>query len=228
MLQISTTHYKHPESKLFENNHQFKAFPAQADSKIDFNSAQFFALGLLNVETLIDNCTDEILLAYPPSEWLAESEYVAYKNIDGKWQLDEANNEDWTFEFEEEQARFDALKSFHAQHGFLQYHPDKAPGDSSKSSLVTLGGQPMLGCNWDAYIWEDEEQLDTLMDAMDEDDDNEQAQELLKRSIVMNIDGDIYHYVAQISCMNYVESSADLIYFYNPQKKRVVMGVDFS
>ena len=86
----------------------------------------------------------------------------------------------------------------------------------------------MLGCNWDAYIWEDEEQLDTLMDAMDEDDDNEQAQELLKRSIVMNIDGDIYHYVAQISCMNYVESSADLIYFYNPQKKRIVMGVDFS
>lgn len=228
MLQISTTHYKHPESKLFENNHQFKAFPAQSDSTIDFNSAQFFALGLLNVETLIDNCTDEILLGYPPSEWLAESEYVAYKNINGKWQLDEANNEDWTFEFEEEQARFDALKSFHAQHGFLQYHADKAPGDSSKSSLVTLGGQPMLGCNWDAYIWEDEEQLDTLMDAMDEDDSNEQAQELLKRSIVMNIDGDIYHYVAQISCMNYVESSADLIYFYNPQKKRVVMGVDFS
>ncbi len=228
MLQISTTHYKHPESKLFENNHQFKAFPAQADSTIDFNSAQFFALGLLNVETLIDNCTDEILLAYPPSEWLAESEYVAYKNINGKWQLDEANNEDWTFEFEEEQARFDALKSFHVQHGFLQYHPDKAPGDSSKSSLVMVGGQPMLGCNWDAYIWEDEKQLDTLMDAMDEDVDNEQAQELLKRSIVMNIDGDIYHYVAQISCMNYVESSADLFYFYNPQKKRIVMGVDFS
>ncbi|MGB0899302.1 MAG: hypothetical protein ACPGSN_08610 [Psychrobium sp.] len=225
MLHLSDQNFIHPETKLYRNNAQFQAFPNHEEVK--FNNEQFFAIGKLNVKDIVKDCADDVFLGYPPSEWLAEQEYITYALIDGQWQLDVDDLDEWEFDFEDEQARYDDVKAFHNEHGFIQYHPNDEPDESRKSGLVNIGGQAPTGWNWDAYLWENEEESDALFDAS-EDKESEESQAILKRAIIMKVDGDIYHYIAHVQCMNYAESSADLIYFYNPQKKRVVMGVDYS
>lgn len=219
-----------PATKVLQATDFYKPFPSSQD--VAFNDTQLLPVGLLAYSKLDANSDDNVLIALPISMEIFDGDlpYISYSLTDIGWQVDAHNVDNLSEEkedFEDYSEYYQQAASFYAKHQRLNYTLDE---NDESVPLFEFGGQPILGCNWDAYLWDEEGDDETrYFDAMDEQSGENYSHYSTREIGFFDEEHDVdFAYLGTFCFSTYFEGGGEGIVFYSAKHKRVLVIAEFS
>lgn len=228
---IKDTEVQLTKENVLQNSAGYTAFPTT--ESVSFDPEILLPVGLLSGNTLKDAVEEDILIAIPNLQSTFDGDYpwITYSLTDNGWALDEEYVEDLKYKFEDNYIEhYNKAKDFFQSNQFLvksfkNDNPKKAP-------LFASGGQPPLGQNWDANMYDemgDNPELDNYHDVMEEEE-GEEFEKMSTREITY-FDEDLekdFIYLGMFSYDTYMDGGGECIVFYQPELKKVMVVPEFS
>lgn len=213
--------------KLLQNQDSYTAFPTA--EQVAFDETHLLPIGLISGLKHLD---EDIFIAMPRLGSIFDGDFpiVTYSLTDKGWVLDEEYLEDLDYDLEDEyMEHYHKAKAYFAQHQHLRHGLKEA---EDKEPLFELGGQPPLGQNWCANLYDemgDYPELDDYFDVMEEGS-GEDYERMKTREITYQDEEDEREYVflGLFSYELYFEGGGECIVFYQPQLKKVMVVAEFS
>ncbi|KJY85902.1 hypothetical protein TW84_20970 [Vibrio neptunius] len=204
-------------------------FPVQ--DNIIFDQESLLPIGLLSYSRFDDESTDEILIAMPNIQGVFDGDYpfVTYSLTSDGWALDDDYSDALEYNLEEHYSDYYRKSAvFYRENEYLTH--DLASG--AKAPLFELGGQPPLGENWDAMLYdemEDNPELDHYHDVMD-DESGPDFERMSTREITYFDEelGKEFVFLGTFSFDTYLDGGGEGIVFYQPELKKVMVVAEFS
>lgn len=226
-LHIKDSAVTDSPTRITKESNFYTPFPS--NEQVTFNEKQLLPLGLLSTTKLAQDDKDNILIAMPISMAIFDGDvpYIAYSLTDHGWQVDASYLESLSDDFESYGEYYQKAASFYKEHTFLNMSLNEA---EEGEPLFEFGGQPELGCNWDAYLWDEESDDETrYFDAMDEESgDNYDHYATREIGFLDEQSGVDFSYLGTFSFSIYVDGGGEAIVFYSAKHKKVLIIAEFS
>ncbi|MDO6707204.1 hypothetical protein [Photobacterium sp. 1_MG-2023] len=225
---IKDTPVKVAEREIFQDEDGYIAFPS--NEMAVFDREQFIPIGVLSYQQFDRHSNEKIFIAVPNLQGIPDGDYgaITYSFVsesDG-WRLDdEFANDSKLDEGEDYIDRYQQSREFFTQHQYLEAYGRKAP-------LFVIGGQPPLGQNWDAILYDemgDNPELDHYHDVTSDRDDPE-FESMSSREITY-FDEETeqeFIFLGYFSDTPYLELSGTFMVFYQPESKKVMLVVEYD
>ncbi len=226
---IKPTALKQAQRNIYHNEAGFTAFPST--EQVAYNDQQLLPIGLLSYQAFDATSQQQILIAVPAVQGTFDGDYpyLSYSLTADGWQMDDTSVEFFGEEFSCYHDYFNQAQDFFGHHEMLTYSLE---AEGSKQALFELGGQPPLGCNWDANLYDEmaeNEELDHYFDVMDEEEGVEFETMSTREIVYLDEDTDQeYVYLGQFSYDTYLDGGGECIVFYQPELKKVLVVAEFS
>lgn len=231
---IKETELQIPAQDIYEASSNAVFFPTE--QHVLFDNEQLLPIALLDIKLLnsnqnYGNVSDAVLIAVPNVQgtFYGDEPFISYSLTAQGWVLDAEYHDAATHILEEDYLEhYKKAQAYFKKHEFLTYN--LSAGD--KSVLFELGGQPPLGQNWDAIMYDemaDNPELDHYHEVMDEESGAE-YEKMCTREIVYFDDSlqEEFIYLGKFSYDIYLGSSGEGIVFYQPKLKKVMIVTEFS
>lgn len=226
-IEVKPSGLKVSGQEVFDVSESYIAFPDQ--NEVTYDDGQLLPIGLVSFSLFEPSSTEKVLLALPISGAIFDGDvpFLTYSNTDKGWKVDEQDEEHLGGDFEDYQDYFEKAQRFYQQHKKLTVSLED---NADTVSLFKLGGQPLLGCNWDAYLWDEEsDEYDDFFEALEEEEGDE-YEDAISREIIYRDDesGKEFMYLGTYSYDTYVDGGGEAIVFYQPELKKVMVISEFS
>lgn len=226
---IKDTKLKLPTTNIVQQGEHYISFPN--NESVLFDEAQLIPIGLLSVSELDDRVDEPVLIALPNVQGIfyGDEPFLTYSLTDKGWSLDQAYAEAAEHKIEENYAKYyQQAHHFFKEHGYL----NSSLEESEQETLFKLGGQPPLGQNWDAILYDemgDNPELDHYHEVMDEGDDAE-VEEMSQREITYldEEQNQEFIYLGRFNFELYLATDMTGIVFYQPELKKVMLVIESS
>ncbi|KDM91122.1 hypothetical protein [Photobacterium galatheae] len=229
-LYIKDSAFTCPQTRILKATEFYKPFPTNED--VAFNQDQLLPIGLLAYSQIDKQSDNKVLIALPVSMAIFDGDvpFMTYSLTESGWQVDahDAEHIDEDLEdFEDYGEFYERAAAFYAKYQRLSLSLEE---ESESVELLQIGGQPILGCNWDAYLWDEaRDDEDKYFDALDEESganyDDYMSREIGFYDEESELD---FVYLGTFSYTTYVDGGGECILFYNAQHQKVMAISEFS
>lgn len=226
---IKDTKIKVSPVEILQEEKNYIPFPTQETASFDENI--LLPIGLLSYNQFDSNSDEKILIAVPNMQGIFEGDYpfITYSLNNNEWQLDEEYTDALKYQFEEDYTQYyQKAKSFFQQNNYITYDLE----DGDKSPLFELGGQPPLGQNWDAELYDemgDNPELDHYHDIMEEESGSDFEKMSTREITYFNEELEKeFIFLGTFSYDIYLDGGGECIVFYQPELKKVMVVPEFS
>lgn len=226
---IKDTKLKVRPVEISQATNNYTPLPTQDTVLYDNNA--LLPIGLLSYGQFDERSNDHILIAMPNVQGIFYGDYpfLTYSLTSDGWRLDEEYVDGLEYKLEENYLDyFQQAHAFFKEHHFLSDDLDS----DNKALLFDLGGQPPLGQNWDAMLYDEmgeNPELDHYHEIMDEESGAD-FDDMSTREITY-FDEDLeqeFVYLGMFSYDVYFEGGGECIVFYQPDLKKVMVVPEFS
>ncbi|AUI85728.1 hypothetical protein BS333_04725 [Vibrio azureus] len=205
--------------------------PYPAKDAVLFDTETLIPIGLLSYRQFEENNNESIFIAVPNLQGIFDGDYafITYSLTNQGWKLDNEYIKDTDYKIENNYIEY-YLKSvsFYNQYKYVS-HPSE---NSSKEILFELGGQPPLGQNWDAMLYDEmaeNPELDHYHDVMEEGGEAEFEKMSTREITYFNEELEKeFIYIGMFSFDTYLDGGGECIVFYQPELKKVMIVPEFS
>ncbi|WP_087019700.1 hypothetical protein [Thaumasiovibrio subtropicus] len=226
---IKDTQLKVKPVAMTQQNEKYIPFPTQEE--VAFDSDALLPIGLLSYDQFDERDNEQILIAVPNVQGTFDGdyEYLTYSKTAQGWRLDEEYADALEYKLEEYMTEhYQKAVSFFNENRHLTYGLE----EGEATALFELGGQPPLGQNWDAVLYDemgDNPELDHYHEVMDEES-GENFDHMSTREITyLNEESDKeFIFLGAFSYDTYLEGGGECIVFYQPELKKVMVVAEFS
>ena len=226
---IKETKFKVSCEDIFEEKLDVTIFPTA--QQVLFDSKKLLPIALLNINQFDSRVHDAVFIAVPNVQgtFYGDEPFITYSLTEQGWVLDAEHHEAAIDSLEEDYLEhYQQAQAYFKQHKYLTYNFS----GNDKSVLFELGGQPPLGQNWDAMLYDemgDNPELDHYHDVMDEESGAD-YDDMCTREIVYFDDNlkEEFIYLGKFSYDIYLGAGGDGIVFYQPKLKKVMIVTEFS
>lgn len=225
---IKESKVKVDERKIFQGENGYVPFPN--NDVATFDNDELIPIGVLSYNQFDSSSDDKILIAVPNLQGIPDGDYgpitYSFANENEGWRLDEEFRSDAKLDDQEDYLDNykEALNSF-TENGYIMESGEKAP-------LFEIGGQPPLGQNWDAILYDemgDNPELDHYHEVTS-DLNHPEFEDMNTRDIVYFDEEDEREYIFLGSFRDtpYLDLSGCIMVFYQPDLKKVMLVVEYD
>ncbi len=217
--------------EIFQQNEKYIAFPTT--DAVKFDQQALLPIGLLSYRQPDSDVEEQILIAMPNNQGIFDGDepIITYSLRGEGWTLDQEHDPDYPLD-EEYLEHYQQAQAFFNNKQSLIYNLD----DEENTSLVPLfilGGQPPLGQNWDAEMYDemgDNPELDHWHDVIDEGESHAEFEHMSTRQInYLDEESEKeYLYLGMFDYTPYFDGGGECIVFYQPELKQVMVIAEFS
>jgi hypothetical protein len=204
-------------------------FPVKNNSLSDKEA--LLPVGMLLFNQFDNNSNDEVLIAVPNAQGIFDGDYpfVTYSLTSEGWKLDDMYSDALKYNFEEHYLNYyKRAKDFYTENKYITNGLES----DMRCPLFELGGQPPLGQNWDAMLYDEmgeNPELDNYHDIMDEEGGSDfefmSTREITYFDEALNKE---FIFLGSFSLDVYLDGGGDFIVFYQPELKKVMVVAEFS
>jgi len=204
------------------NEAGYSAFPTVGDIFHSAHEAKlYYPIGMLNTASFGAEIEHNVPLFMPLGIEPMAYGCCEYGFVDGKWQ--DLTNIDGVDDAQvlSQLSLLNKAKASFATNGFLPYGE---ADEITQETLFNLGGDVPVGQNWDACL-----ENEIVADSEEEEDQLWEDLASQKKPVFVDDEsGHPYFFLGLINCRNYCEDGGEILYFYEPNAKKIMLAYEFS